>query len=140
MRALDKVLREPQMAPLRRTIGVWFKLLLRRKVPQANIQELDAIDDVLKESTMLEQTIERWFDDATWKGMQQGIQQGIQQGKQEGFAELVALQLNLRFNGIPDWVQEQLNAASQEQLVKWAGAILTAKSLNDLFGNSDPIH
>ena len=81
---------------------------------------------------MLEQTIERWFEDATMKGMQQG--------KQEGFAELVALQLNLRFNGIPVWVQDQLNAASQEQLVKWAGAILTAKSLNDLFGTSNPTH
>lgn len=144
MRALDGVLNTPQMEPLRRTIGVWFKLLLRRKVPQANIQELDEIDDVLKESTMLEQTIERWFDDATMKGVQQGMQQGIlkgrQEGKQEGFAELVAVQLKVRFGFVPDWAREHLASADQKQLVQWAGAILTAKSVEDLFGIDGPVH
>jgi predicted transposase/invertase (TIGR01784 family) len=136
MRLLDGVLSTPQMEPLRRTIGVWFKLLLRRKMPKANIQELDEIDDVLKESTMLEQTIERWFDDATMKG----VRQGRQEGRQEGFAELVALQLKVRFGFVPDWAQERLASADQQQLVQWASAILTAQSLNDLFGVDGPVH
>jgi hypothetical protein len=37
MRLLDGVFSTPQMEPLRRTIGVWFKLLLRRKVPKASV-------------------------------------------------------------------------------------------------------
>ena len=136
MRLLDGVLSTPQMEPLRRTIGVWFKLLLRRKVPKANIQELDEIDDVLKESTMLEQTIERWFEDATMKGELRGELRG----EQKGFAKLVALQLKLRFGPVPDWAQERLASASEEQLTEWAGTILTAQSLNDLFGVDGPVH
>jgi len=136
MRLLDGVLSTPQMEPLRRTIGVWFKLLLRRKVPKANIQELDEIDDVLKESTMLEQTIERWFEDATLKGELRGELRG----EQKGFAKLVALQLKLRFGPVPDWAQERLASASEEQLTEWAGTILTAQSLNDLFGVDGPVH
>lgn len=128
MRALNGVLDTPQMEPLRRTIGVWFKLLLRRKVPKANIQELDEIDDVLKESTMLEQTIERWFDDATHKG------------ELKGSARIVLLQLKLRFGPVPEWVQERLTSSSEDQLIQWAGAILTAQSIEDIFGADGPVH
>ena len=128
MRALDAMLDDPQMKPLRRTISTWFKLLLRRKVPQANIHELDDIDDILKESTMLEQTIERWFEDATMKG------------EQKGFARAVALQLQLRFGPVPDWAQERLGTASEEQLTQWLGSILTAKSIDDLFETDGPVH
>ena len=144
MRALDAMLDDTQMKPLRRTISTWFKLLLRRKVPQANIHELDDIDDILKESTMLEQTIERWFEDATLKGVRQGEQkgrhEGMQQGVQQGYARAVALQLQLRFGPVPEWAQERLGAASEEQLTQWLGSILTAKSIGDLFGTDGPIH
>ena len=144
MRALDAMLDDPQMKPLRRTISTWFKLLLRRKVPQANIHELDDIDDILKESTMLEQTIERWFEDASLKGVRQGEQkgrhEGMQQGVQQGYARAVALQLQLRFGPVPEWAQERLGAASEEQLTQWLGSILTAKSIGDLFGTDGPIH
>ena len=144
MRALDAMLDDTQMKPLRRTISTWFKLLLRRKVPQANIHELDDIDDILKESTMLEQTIERWFEDATLKGVRQGEQkgrhEGMQQGVQQGYARAVALQLQLRFGLVPEWAQERLGAASEEQLTQWLGSILTAKSIGDLFGTDGPIH
>jgi len=77
---------------------------------------------------MLEQTIERWFDDATLKG------------ELKGFAKLVSLQLKLRFGPVPDWAQERLASASEDQLTQWASAILTAQSLNDLFGVDGPIH
>jgi len=136
MRLLDGVLSTPEMEPLRRTIGIWFKLLLRRKVPKANIQELDEIDDVLKESTMLEQTIERWFYDATMKG----VRLGEQRGEQKGISKIVALQLKLRFGPVPDWAQERLASASEDQLTQWASVILTAKSIEDLFGTDGPVH
>lgn len=140
MRSLDAMLQAPEMEPLRRTISTWFKLLLRRKVPQANIQELDAIDDVLKESTMLEQTIERWFDEATMKGVRQGMQQGEQKGLHQGFARAVALQLQLRFGPVPEWARERLSSASEAQLTQWLGAILTGKSIDDLFSTDGPLH
>ena len=81
---------------------------------------------------MLEQTIERWFEEATTKGMNKGMQQGL--------AKAVALQLQLRFGPVPQWAQERLASASEEQLIAWTAAILTATSLQDLFGADSPLH
>ena len=52
---------------------------------------------------MLEQTIERWFEDATMKWVRQGKQEGINEGMQQGCATIVALQLQQRFGSVPDW-------------------------------------
>jgi hypothetical protein len=52
----------------------------------------------------------------------------------------VALQLQLRFGEVPPWVHERLGAASEEQLMGWTAAILTATSLQDLFGADGPTH
>lgn len=82
---------------------------------------------------MLEQTIERWFDEATRKGVSQGLQQGLHQGLQQGLAKAVALQLQLRFGPVPDWAQARLADATQEQLLAWTAAVLTAPSVEALF-------
>jgi len=116
------------MQPLRRTISVWVRMLLRRKAPRANIDEIDTINDLLEGSAMLEQTIERWFDEATMKGVNQGLQQG--------YAKALALQLRLRFGAVPEWVDARLSEASEAQLLDWMGRILTAASLSELFGES----
>ena len=134
MRALDAVLQAPEMQALRRTIEVWFKLLLRRKVPQANIEELDAIDDILKENTMLEQTIERWFDEATLKGVRQGLQQGMQQGEQRGEAKALCKLLSKRFGDIPTWIVSTVTSASAEQIDAWLDRVLDVPNLEALFG------
>ena len=134
IKALNALLQDPQMKPLRRTLTIWLKILLRRKVPQANMTELDAINDLLEADTMLEQTIERWFDEATDKGLRQGRQEGRQEGRQSGLIRAVSLQLQLRFGPVPDWAQAQLTHATEDQLLAWVEAILTAQSLQDLMG------
>ena len=138
LRTLGEVLQGEHMQPLRRTITVWVRLLLRRKAPQANIHELDHINDLLETDTMLEQTIERWFDEATQKGLQKGMREGRhagrQEGRQEGFAKAVALQMQLRFGPVPEWAQQRLDGATEEDLIGWTAAILSATSLQDLFG------
>lgn len=92
---------------------------------------------------MLEQTIERWFDEATDKGLQKGLEKGLlkglEKGRQEGLARAVGLQLQLRFGAVPQRVQAGLSSATEEQLLQWAGAILTAGSLQDLFGPDDGV-
>jgi len=126
--ALGQFLQGEAMQPLRRTISVWVRMLLRRKAPRANIDEIDTINDLLEGSAMLEQTIERWFDEATMKGVNQGLQQG--------YAKALALQLRLRFGAVPEWVDARLSEASEAQLLDWMGRILTAASLSELFGES----
>ena len=51
---------------------------------------------------------------------------GVRQGEQKGFARAVSLQLQLRFGPVPEWAQERLGTASEEQLIQWLGSILTA--------------
>ena len=59
-------------------------------------------------------------------------------GSTSGFAKAVALQLQLRFGPVPDWAQARLASATEEQLIGWTGAILTATSLQALFGADAP--
>jgi len=122
--ALGQLLQGEAMQPLRRTISVWVRMLLRRKAPRANIDEIDTIHDLLEGSAMLEQTIERWFDEATMKGVNQGFHKGL------------ALQLRLRFGTVPDWVEARLSKASEAELLDWMARILSASSLSELFGEA----
>ena len=85
---------------------------------------------------MLEQTIERWFEDATLKGVRQGEQKGMH----KGIATIVALQLQQRFGNVPEWAQERMGTASTEQLTHWASVILTVKSMEELFRTDGPVH
>jgi len=85
----------------------------------------------LEANAMLAQTIERWFDEATMKG----VNQGRQEGRQEGLVKAVALLIQMRFGSVPTWAQARLDNASEEQLIGWTGAILTAASLQELFGD-----
>lgn len=148
LRALGAVLQGPDMQPLRRTISIWVRMLLRRKAPRANIDELNNITDLLEANAMLEQTIERWFIEATSKGMnkglqegrQKGLQEGLQEGRQKGLAKAVALLIQMRFGAVPDWAQARLDDASEEQLTGWTAAILTAPTLQDMFGADGGTH
>ena len=122
---------------------VWVYLLLEFQsepdtwmAPRANIAEIDSINDILEANAMLEQTIERWFDEATMKG----VNRGRQEGRQEGLTKAVALLIQMRFGAVPLWAQARLDDASEEQLIAWTGAILTIASLQDLFGSDGAVH
>ena len=62
-----------------------------------------------------------------------GIEKGIQQGIQQGEHHLLKRQLKKRFPNLPEWVEEKLEQASQEDLEKWADRILDAQHLEDIF-------
>lgn len=78
---------------------------------------------------MLEETIGRWFDEATLKGVNQGMQKGMH----HGLARALALQVQLRFGSVPEWATARLQDANEEQLLDWTGRILTAVSVQELF-------
>ena len=70
----------------------------------------------------------------------EGLQEGRQEGRQEGLAKAVALQLQLRFGAVPAWAQARLDDANEDRLIGWTGAILTAASLQELFGADGGVH
>lgn len=131
IQALDALLHDPAQAAMRRTFTVWIKSLLRRKAGSHSIQDIDRINDILEADTMLAERIETWFEEATRKG----LQKGVQQGRMEGETRLLAKQLERRFGSLPQAVLDRLAAASEAQLEAWGEAVLSAPSLDAVFGD-----
>jgi hypothetical protein len=130
LQALDRLLKDDASQPLRRTFGIWVKRLLRRKVPKSKIEDVDRLQDIMEADHMLAERIEGWFEEAARKG----LEQGMQQGKRQGAAHALERLLTRRFGTLPEWVSERLDAASDEKLDAWLDAVLTADSLDEVFG------
>jgi hypothetical protein len=63
----------------------------------------------------------------------EGRQEGWQEGRQEGLLRVLSIQLEERFGPLPKDVRARLAAASDEQLVAWAKALLDAPTLEQVF-------
>lgn len=61
------------------------------------------------------------------KGRDEGLQQGVQRGMQRLLGEL----LMEKFGTLPAWAGERLQAASDEELHRWAKRVLHAASLEE---------
>lgn len=61
-------------------------------------------------------------------------QEGEARGKIKGEAQTLFKQIQLKFGDQPEWVEAKLNTADRSQLDQWVAAILTASSLDELFG------
>ncbi|WP_151704837.1 hypothetical protein [Nitrincola alkalilacustris] len=61
------------------------------------------------------------------KGLDEGIHQGVE--------ATLRKQITLKFGALPDWAEERLHAASDEQLDRWVTHILSAESLEQLLSS-----
>ena len=66
------------------------------------------------------------------EGMEEGLRSGIRQGQ----ARLLARQISQRFGEVPPWVQTSLENAPVEMLERWSDQILSADSIETVFGAS----
>ncbi|WP_287639740.1 Rpn family recombination-promoting nuclease/putative transposase [Accumulibacter sp.] len=132
--ATARLLNDPAQAPLRRTLTLWIRRLLRRK---AGVGTIEILIDPLENDTMLAERIETWFAEAHREGVLQGLAQGEargrMEGRMEGEAQLLAHLLERRFGPLPAAVAERLGEASESELEAWAEALLTADSLDGVF-------
>ncbi len=71
------------------------------------------------------------------EGQEQGLEQGLEQGRRAGKSQVIGRQMHVRFGALPDWVQTKLDAASEHQLDAWTSKLLTASSIDAVFGSSD---
>jgi len=63
------------------------------------------------------------------EGMEKGMQQGMQQGEAAALRKLIAL----KFEALPNWVEETIQNASPADIEGWLERVLTADSLEKLF-------
>ncbi|MDZ4154882.1 DUF4351 domain-containing protein, partial [Methylicorpusculum sp.] len=56
-----------------------------------------------------------------------------EEGRQEGEAQMLLKQIQLKFGGCPDWVEEKINQADKAQLDQWVERILFVDTLEKLF-------
>ncbi len=69
------------------------------------------------------------------EGIEKGLQQGLQQGMQQGEARILERLLARRFGDLPQWARERLVAATTDERAMWTDAVLSAGSLEDVFGD-----
>ncbi len=70
-------------------------------------------------------------------GIEKGMQQGMQQGRHQGMAQVLVRQLVTRFGNVPAAVLTRIDGASDDELESWADAVLSAPSLEAIFGHAN---
>ncbi|MDR1463057.1 MAG: hypothetical protein LBI68_07990 [Azoarcus sp.] len=70
VRTLVTLLCDPQHETMRQNFSAWIKRLLRRKGTSSTIGEIDDIDDLLENDTMLAENFDTWFVKAKHDGIQ----------------------------------------------------------------------
>jgi len=66
---------------------------------------------------------------------ERGREEGHHEGRHEGGEGTLRMQIDLKFGGLPTWVDQRLKAATDEQLNTWSSRILTARSIDTLFND-----
>lgn len=88
----------------------------------------------------MEKGIEKGIRVGREQGREQGRQEGRQEGRREGqleaFASLLLYQLNLRFGPLSTDVTDRIAQATPEQIKIWAGRLLSARTLDDVFADN----
>jgi predicted transposase YdaD len=67
------------------------------------------------------------------EGRQEGHQEGRQEGRQEGEMVMLRRLLTQRFGPLSDRVEQRLNAATVQDLERWADRVLDAQHLDEVF-------
>jgi len=80
---------------------------------------------------MLAERVKEWTQN--WK--QQGIEEGIEQGMQQGEAGFLLRLLEWRFDPVDEPTRERVKAADSQILQVWGKRILTAQTIEEMFGD-----
>ena len=99
------------------------------KLPQLSREEIRNMLGL--KDIELKQT--RFYQDVFKEGHQEGHQEGRQEGHQEGEVAMLLKLLTQRFGPVSDALQARIKAADAETLLTWAGRILSAASLEEIF-------
>ena len=75
---------------------------------------------------------QRFIEEGRKEGLKEGEQAGLKQGLQRGEARILTAQLRLRFGDLPAAVQQRIEAADPDTLLRWSERVLTAQTLEEV--------
>lgn len=85
-------------------------------------------EEVMRESVVYQDILQRGLQ----QGLQQGLEQGLQQGLQQGEATLILRLLNRRFGEVDSQLQERIRGLPIPQLEELSEALLDFEAVTDL--------
>lgn len=122
---LAELLEGPEDAGLRRAFTAFLRdSLLPARFPGA---EIPAIHDLEEIRPMLRETVIGWT--------QQWLEQGRKEGRREGEARLLTRLLERKFGPLDGRVRSRIGKASTKQLHDWGERLISASSLDEVFGD-----
>jgi predicted transposase YdaD len=153
---LQVELRSPGRTGLRRAFTTWVKkVLLPARFPGKLISQAEDLEEF---QPMLEETVREWTEQWKREGLEKGLREGLEkgrrkglqegrkegrqegrkegrkEGRREGEAALLLRLLRSKF-GEPDTaVLQRVKAADAELLLTWGERVLTARKLEEIFG------
>jgi putative YhgA-like transposase len=123
---LGRLLAAPDAVDLRRAFHAFLReSLLPNRFPAARIP---AILDLEEVRPMLRETVRGWTRE--WKD------EGRREGRREGVANVLVRQLELKFGPLGPEDRARIDAADSDRLLQWGERVLTAASLEEVFGGS----
>ncbi len=118
---------------IRRAFATFVKVALARLGIAAD--ELGKIDDDLGEVTnMLAENLIDWRNDLEAKVRKEGREEGREEGLLAGEALVLTRLVQLKFGPLDDATRQRISEADSETLLGWADRVLTAESVDDVFG------
>lgn len=84
---------------------------------------------------MLARKARTWFEIAEEEALERGMGKGIRKGRRQGEARVLERLLTVKFGRLPQDLRKRLDQASERKLLAWGERLLTADSLEAVFGD-----
>ncbi len=111
---------------MRQAFETWLRKLILPRFGLSQ-EEASAASTLEEIETMLAESIDRWDRELREKA--------LQEGRQEGEARLLLRLLRLKFGPLDSETEERVHAAGADRLLEWGERVLTAESLQEIFGD-----
>ena len=118
------------------------KLRCLRAISRSGLNEAERflLGNVVRTYLKLPQDAEERFEKEMQRSSNKEVQDmvitwedALAASKLEGEASLLKRLLSRRFTELPDWIDQRLEHASQQELEGWADRVFDAKRLEDVF-------
>jgi len=130
--ALSLILRAPSGKDALLAVFGYISIVAEVLSPDAIIAAVDAAAPETKDTVMT--LAEIWMQQGLEKGIEKGRLEGIEKGVAKGERAILVKLLTFKFGPLAETHRAQIEAASPAQLEAWTEKVLTASSVDELFG------